>query len=159
MKISSWNLNGYKSRHFGSKFLNEDFLNEIENSDIVCLSETHIHKEILTELHIPGYNRITYKNEIKTGRKGHGGIAIFAKEHLSNKVTPVQSNREFSIWVKIKKELSRNQDDIYLACVYMNPHKNNKDDAKKFEVLQDEVMQFQQKGRIIFTGDLNARTG
>ena len=55
--------------------------------------------------------------------------------------------------------MSRNQDDIYLACVYMNPHKNNKDDAKKFEVLQDEVIQFQQKGRIIFTGDLNARTG
>ena len=40
----------------------------------------------------------------------------------------------------------------------MNPHKNNKDDAKKFEVLQDEVMHFQQKGQIIFTGDLNART-
>ena len=61
--------------------------------------------------------------------------------------------------MKIKKELIRNQDDIYLACVYMNPHKNNKDDAKKFEVLQDEIMQFQQKSPIIFQGDLNKRTG
>ena len=61
--------------------------------------------------------------------------------------------------MKIKKEVSRNQDDIFLACVYMNPHKSNKDDTKKFQVLQDEVMHFQKKGRIIFTGDINARTG
>ena len=103
MKISSWNLNGYKSRHFGSKLVHEDFLKEIEDSDIVCLTETHIYKDILAELHVPGYNRVLYKNEIKTGRKGHGGIAIFAKEHLLNKVTPVQTDREFSVWVKIKK--------------------------------------------------------
>ena len=51
MKISSWNLNGYKSRHFGSKLVHEDFLNEIGGSDIVGLTETHIHKEILSELH------------------------------------------------------------------------------------------------------------
>ena len=41
----------------------------------------------------------------------------------------------------------------------MSPHKNNADDTKKFQVLQDEVMKFQTKGRIILTGDLNARTG
>ena len=39
------------------------------------------------------------------------------------------------------------------------PHKNNADDSKKFQVLQDEVMQFEKKGLIILTGDLNARTG
>ena len=105
MKISSWNLNGYKSRHFGSKLVHEDFLNEIGQSDIVGLTETHIHKEILSELHIPGYNRIAYKNEIKTGRKGHGGIAVFIKEHLTKKVTPIQTDREYSIWVRIKQAI------------------------------------------------------
>ena len=50
MKISSWNLNGYKSRHFGSKLVHEDFLNEIGHSDIVGLTETHIHKDILDSL-------------------------------------------------------------------------------------------------------------
>ena len=84
---------------------------------------------------------------------------MFIKDHLTNKVTPVQTDREYSIWVKIKKELFRGQDDVFLSCLYMNPHKNNADDSKKFQVLQDEVMQFQQKGLIIFTGDLNARTG
>ena len=159
MKISSWNLNGYKSRHFGSKLLHEDFLTEIGNSDVLGLTETHIHKEILAELHIPGFVRIAYKNEIKTGKKGHGGIAVFIKEHLVNKVTPIQTEREYSIWVKVKKELFRGQDDLFLACVYMNPHKSNADDTKKFQVLQDEVMKFQAKGRIILTGDLNARIG
>ena len=105
MKISSWNLNGYKSRHFGSKLLHEDVLG---------LTETHIHKEILAELHIPGYVRIAYKNEIKSGKKGHGGIAVFIKEHLVNKVTPIQTEREYSIWVKVKKELFRGQDDLFL---------------------------------------------
>ena len=72
MKITSWNLNGYKSRHFGSKLIHHDFLSEIENSDVVGLTETHIHKEVLGDLHIPGYNRIAYKNEIKTGKRVMG---------------------------------------------------------------------------------------
>ncbi len=161
MKVTSWNLNGYKSRHFGNKLIHRDFISEIGNSDIVGLTETHIHKEILGELDIPGYSRIAYKNETITGKtkKGHGGIAVFIKEHLVKKVTPIQTDREYSIWIKIKNEVSQGQDDTFLSFVYMNPHKSNADDTKKFRVLQDEVMHFQKKGHVILTGDINARTG
>ena len=57
------------------------FLEEIQNSEIVGLQETHIHDDILDQLEIPGFKRIAYKNETlkSPAKKGDGGIAIFIK--------------------------------------------------------------------------------
>ena len=136
------------------------FLEEIQNSEIVGLQETHIHDDILNQLEIPGFKRIAYKNETlkSPAKKGDGGIAIFIKEHLSKGIIPQKTSREYSIWVKIKKETIQSKDDIFLAFVYMNPHKTIDDDAYKIQVLQDQVLRFQKNGRVIFAGDLNART-
>ena len=136
MKISSWNLNGFRSKHFGNKLCFSDFLEEIQDSEIVGLQETHIHDAILNELEIPGFKRIAYKNQMlkKNSIKGNGGIAIFIKEHLSKYIIPQKTNTDYSIWVKIKKEITQNKDDIFLAFVYTNSYKTIDDDAYKIQV-------------------------
>ena len=90
MKISTWNLNGYKSRIIGNKLIDEDFLNEIKNDAIVSLVETHIHSEISEKLCIPGFKLVTEKNRVVNTRtpKGSGGIALFVRNSFLQFVTP-----------------------------------------------------------------------
>ena len=159
-KISSWNINGYNSKLLGNKLCDVDFLNEIEGRDIVGLCETHIHESILDKLAIPGYVRVAYKNkQLKTKmNKGHGGLAVFVKEHLLRYVVPQINKNEDSIWIKIKKEILDRKEDIFLATVYINPHKSNNADALRIHNLYEEILDFKRKGHIIIQGDLNART-
>ncbi len=160
MKISSWNINGYNSKNFGNKLCDSDFLDEIQNSEVVGLVETHVHNGVLDKLEIPGFKRLSYKNENlnKNSKKGYGGIAVFIKEHLKKIIIPLVTKQQSTVWVKIKKE-GLQKDDIFLATVYMNPYKSNKDDAQKIHDLQEEILYFQKKGQVVLQGDINARTG
>ena len=65
LEFCSWNIHGLQSRQLGSKFLDPEFLNIIKNVDFLGLTETHIHGEILEDLNIPGFIRISYKNRKK----------------------------------------------------------------------------------------------
>ena len=62
IKLSFWNLHGYKSRLIGNKLKDTDFLQEIQDSHVIGLAETHIHDEIMDQLIIPGYKLFSYKN-------------------------------------------------------------------------------------------------
>ena len=83
LDFCAWNIHGYQSRQIGPKFIDPDFLNQIQEVDFLGLTETHIHDEILEELNIPGFTRISYKNRIKNLKSGtsSGGIAVLAKVH------------------------------------------------------------------------------
>ena len=107
LKICSWNIHGYNSRHLGNKLHCEDFLNIIKGQDIVNLSETHIHDEILEHLSIPGYKRICHKNRLKNAksRTAAGGIAMFVKDHLAKAFSNVHSDNEDTIWVTFKNDV------------------------------------------------------
>lgn len=65
IKISCWNIQGFKSRILGNKLNDPDFLNEINDSDVIGVLETHIFNEILEKLDIAGFTRIKYKNRKK----------------------------------------------------------------------------------------------
>ena len=65
LEFCSWNIHGYQSRQIRSKFLDPEFLNIIEKVDFLGLTETHVHDEILEDLNIPGFIRISYKNRKK----------------------------------------------------------------------------------------------
>ena len=55
LKLSFWNIHGWKSRIIGNKFTDTDFLSEIKNSDLIGLGETHLHEGTLEKLSIPGF--------------------------------------------------------------------------------------------------------
>ena len=105
LKISSWNINGITSKYLGNKLYDTDFLNELEGSEIVGITETHVHKGIQDILAIPGYIRVAYKYKpLKTKmNKGYGGLAVFVKENLIRHIVPQQNTNDDSIWIKIKK--------------------------------------------------------
>ena len=158
LKVCSWNIHGYKSRQIGNKLHSEDFLNIIKDQDIISLTETHIHDEILEHLSIPGYKRICHKNRVKNekSRTAAGGIAIFVKECLEKSFSNVYSDNEDTIWVTLKNDASNNASrKIFLASLYISPTARNTEKAQK---LLETIASFQAKGEVLISGDFNART-
>ena len=160
LRISSWNINGFNSKHLGNKLCDHDFLTEIQGDDIVGISETHIHEGNKEKLAIPGFKRVAYKCKILSPRmnKGFGGIALFAKEHIFKYLTPQKNENEDTIWVKLKKEFLKTKEDIFIATVYMNPPKQRGEDEIRTQVFEEEVLRFNRQGKVLIQGDLNART-
>ena len=160
VKISAWNINGYKSRIVGNKLNDSSFLEEIKNDNIVTLVETH-NTNIDDNLSIPGFRRVKVKNRDLTNKsnKGSGGLACFAKEGIFGSIVPINNDNKNTIWIKIKKDILDKKQDVYVGTVYLTPHKNNDESSKKNLDLFEEIIYFQNKGAVIVQGDFNARTG
>ena len=86
LKFCSWNIHGYSSRLLGNKFEDEDFLDTFKDVDVVGLTETHIHDEVLDQMNIPGFHRLKVKNQPKNEKsnKASKGIAVFVRENKRN---------------------------------------------------------------------------
>ena len=104
--IGTWNINGYKSKMFGNKTENIDFISKVKKLDIIGLTETHLGKK--DQLSIPGFSPpSTLKRGIsKNSSKSSCGIAVFVKDYLmdSKAVCRISSDSKKCIWLKLKKE-------------------------------------------------------
>ena len=160
LKICSWNINGYKSLEIGNKFRDKEFLKSFAEVDFIGLTETHIHEETLECMNIPGFKLFSYKNQRKNLKSGKapGGIAIFIREYLSTFLDPVKLENEDAIWVKVKKELTGEEKDIYIGTCYLNPARKDKNPQHIIN-LTENILSLKNKGHVIINGDLNARTG
>ena len=158
LNFCTWNIHGHKSRQLGNKLHNVDFLNVLKDQDFVSLTETHIHDAILENLSIPGYKRVEYKNRKKNlkSNTAAGGIAVFVKNHISKLFTPVHTDDDNTIWVKIKKEGINSNCDIYIGTHYMSPSVTAE---KRTTKLMENIALFQSKGVVLINGDFNARIG
>ena len=162
IKISFWNLHGYKSRLIGNKLRDTDFLHEIKDSHVIGLAETHVHDGIMDDLIIPGYKLLSYKNGKKNlkSKTAPGGLAIFIKESFINKFTEVKTEDENTIWIKMKKELVGYEGDIFLGTSYLSPNWNNSklksSNPDKTETFFDNCSSLDQRGKVLIQGDLNA---
>ena len=63
----------------------------------------------------------------------------------------VNNDHEDSIWVKIKKEETREMEDMYIGTTYISPS-TNKEINKSLEVFFEEAI-------VLMQGDMNARIG
>ena len=126
IKLSFWNLHGYKSRSIGNKLKDTDFLHEIQDSHVIGLAETHIHDETMDELIIPGYKLFAYKNGKKNVKSNTapGGLAIFIKEKFVKFFNQVKIDDENTVWIKLKKELVGDE-DIFIGTSYLSPNYNS----------------------------------
>ena len=161
LKITFWNIQGYKSRIVGEKLNDPDFISEVQKSDIIGLVETHIHEEILDKLSIPGFVLLKYKNRKKSikNNKAFGGIAIFTKHSISKIVHYVETENQDTIWLKLNKIDTGLTNDIYIGTSYISPHKGKQVESEKINNLAKDIIRFKGKGgQIIIQGDLNART-
>ena len=153
-----WNIHGHSSKLIGNKLCDPEFLSKIGGSDLVCLSEIHSDREVS----IPGYICLKQKIRKKThrGPKLSGGIGVFIKDKFKNLIQALTNSNEDSIWLKIKKDLCEENEDILVGSYYVSPeNKKNSGKVDFFKTLNDEISVFREKGTVLVQGDLNARTG
>ena len=131
----------------------------LQDVDFVALTETHMYDEISDNLNMPGFECIAFKNRKQNSksRTAAGGIAIFAKVIIVNLFQVVKCDNQDAIWVKMKKEITGEEKDIFIGTYYISPSKSN-ENSEKIAKLNEDVMQFQKKGEVILNGDFNART-
>ena len=161
LKFSCWNIQGRLSRIVGNKLTDPDFLSEIDKSDILGISETHIYDEILDELDIPGFTRLSYKNrkKFKKANRASGGIAVFARTKIAEYLEPFKTNNKDIVWIKLKKKHHNLPRDIYIGSVYVSGENNTASISEKIKNLSGDIETIKGKnGDIIIQGDFNART-
>ena len=104
LEIGTWNINGLFSRTIGVKFLDKDFIKSTEEVDLLCITETHAHKDTIDQLSIPGFKLLGFKNHKKNlkSNTARGGIAIFVKPNIEQLFTVLKSDSLETIWIKLK---------------------------------------------------------
>ena len=158
IKIGYWNIHGWSSRMIGNKLVDPEFLEKISSCDIVALSELHSDKE----LSLPGFvsKKQKIRKKIHKGPKIAGGIGIFVKEEFKDLAQLVSNENQDSIWIKIRKELCNEPEDIFIGSFYISPDgKQGTNTIDFFTSMNKELNIFRQKGIVLVQGDLNARTG
>ena len=143
LKFCTWNIQGYYSRLIGNKFEDKDFLEWFSEVDVVGITETHVHAEVLDEMNIPGFHRLDVKNQSKNKRSNTAskGIAVFVKESKKNLFSVVDMENEDVIWIKMKKGESGEARDVFIGTCYLNPPASQKDDLK-ISQLEENVILF-----------------
>ena len=142
----------------GNKLKDPEFLKVIAHSDIVGLVELHADKELF----LPGFKSVKQKIREKNfkGPKIAGGIGLFVRNEISHLVQVVPNKNNDSIWIKLKKEIIQETNDVYIGTYYGSPPKRKGDNTSDFfTCLNEEISMFKKKGVTLVQGDLNARTG
>ena len=62
------------------------------------------------------------------------------------------------IWVKICKDFTGEERDIYIGTCYFNPS-NGGDGHRVITKLVEDIITLKEKGEVMIIGDLNAKTG
>jgi hypothetical protein len=112
---------------------------------------------------INGYNYFNFyrKYQHKNSKRCSGGIIIFIKECLHNGISIVNIH-DTIIWLKFDKNVFGLETDVFLAGVYIWAEKSpcyNVINVDLFELLQQDINEFQTQGKVWLIGDWNARVG
>ena len=91
----SWNVEGLKN-----SICDEDFLNCIDNFDIVFCIETWAKKYDSFKLQHYEYINVprTVHGPVKS-KRGHGGVCLFIRENISKGESVLETNSDGFIWV------------------------------------------------------------
>ena len=117
--------------------------------DFIGLTETHMHTEILDKMNIPGFYRFHTKNQQKNEKsnKAPKGIAVFVKESIKDMFKLEKMNNDDVIWVKMKKEISGQNKDIFIGTCYLNPSQAKGTD-QKISRLAEDIITLQDRSEI-----------
>lgn len=158
--LSSWNING-KSCGNHDKFSDQDFKNTIIGSDIVCLMETHCDLEKCLELeNFKSVHLIRPKH--KKSKRRFGGLSIYVRSYLRPGIKFLKHKTNDYIWLHLSKQFFGMKDDIFLCYMYNPPSESPYTKALNidyFEILESDISNYSESGKIIIGGDLNCRTG
>lgn len=164
MAVSCWNINGLECKINGvksNKLHDPEVISSIIKSDIIGLVETHA--DTTTDISLKGYYVFRKdRPKHKKAWKASGGIAVFVKESLRHacKFDPLSDSDV--IWVRVQKEVTNLNNDLYLAFLYVPPCNSSYGKANGKDIIQKlekHIEFFSCKGKVLICGDFNARVG
>jgi exonuclease III len=161
ISVASWNVNGIKSKTW-DKGDDPEFIAEIFNHDIVCLSETHSGPDY--SINIPGYCTVDSKSrpQCKKNNRFYGGMILIVKKELKGGVQVISNKSKESILVRLDKTFFKMQRDLYVGFFYIIPSEstyvnNPSNEIDPFEELDLFIQSHNKDGGVLIMGDLNAR--
>lgn len=105
INIISWNVNGLLR-----KLTDLEFINYVQNYDILLLSETWLTKKDHLNFDINGYiSEHIFGNKSAGVKKGRysGGISIYYKNCLKDKIKVLEKRQTGIMWIKFLKTFFR----------------------------------------------------
>ena len=159
MRILSWNIHGLKR-----KLADTDFLQYVSDYDIVFLSETWQSKTETLNFDISGFcGDIIPGNKSRNTTRGRhsGGFALYYKDYLKNYVSVVKKEQTGILWIKISEELFPFDQNVFMCNIYVPPTDSkvfNSTNIDLYDQLEQDIIQFNDLGKVFVSGDLNGRT-
>lgn len=150
-EIGTLNVCGLKTRA-----LYPDFKTLIEKYDIFCTVETKL--DIHDIISLQGYHFISSPRKQPVLRKS-GGIGIYIKQEILKYVSQIDSQSDYSTWLKISKKCTKLEQDIVIGVCYVPPQSSRYYNEDDFVQLDQEIMSLCSEFEYVFlTGDFNAQT-
>ena len=159
LSIASWNVNGLSSKVI-NKLEDPDLHREINQHHVVCLSETHLGPE--APFNLDGYHVVQNNRKVcPTNNRYYGGLALCIRQEIRVGVAIMDNSDTESIWVKLKKDFFKLEQDIYIGFIYIVPCNTSltqTDTDNPFGVTIQKFHKYQEQGKVLIMGDMNART-
>ena len=134
-----------------------EFLETINQYDILCISETHIDCHDLVD--IPDYIFISLPKS-KDYRRKSGGIGIYVRTCLSKFVTFHKSSNEYVLWVTIDKAITSLPEQLMIGAIYVPPENSRFFNIDEFDIFENSIIEMCHKHKyVMLAGDFNSRTG
>ena len=123
----------------------------------------------MSDVNLKGYSYFNcYRPKFnKRAKRYSGGVLVYFRDELKHNLSIVKKDNRGIIWLKLDKCAFNVNNDIYLCLCYIPPenssvYKNGQSDLYEcdlFDIINDDVLLFQDRGDIFLCGDLNARVG
>jgi len=160
-KIGSWNIQGLSSKNH-DKCTDATFLSQLEDYDIVGLTETHTVEGKTQERPIGDYStHYFHRPKHHKAPHGSGGIIVLIKPHLRKAIKLFPSKNKDYVWLHIDKTTLGLKQNLYICMAYIPPADSTYSKKLEYDILDEiehETGKLKSKGDILILGDLNART-
>jgi hypothetical protein len=90
-----------------------------------------------------------------------GGISLYYKSNLKDKISVVESHQCGIIWTKTCKTLFYFNNDVFICSTYIPPYTSNvirHNDVNIFDSIELGIEKYRLLGKIFINGDLNSKT-
>ena len=159
-KIGSWNLHGAYYDVNGSKINkleDPDFLDVLNDHDILCLQETQCGQNDLMDSHIHDFHGIPHCRKISNNNRYFGGMLLLIRKTIRIGIKIVSNDDPDILGVLLLKDFFGLPQDVTIWFVYASPsdssYLTNRDD-----VLDCLERRLQVHENSLIFGDLNGKT-
>ena len=122
--------------------------------DIVAGQETWERKDKV--VNVDGYKWFGKPRIDQNSRRGEGGVGFLVRECIAEEVEFIRDVRyKESVWMKVRG--GRGKEALYVYMPTEGSAAAVIEDG--YERLKEDVLEYQQKGRVVLLGDFNARVG